>query len=266
MVNATDASDVVITIIDEGAKPVEGAVVKSLKYDLESNSYLLQEVKETDFAGQSIFNIRLDEEYYRFVVELDGVVVRTTNPSYVTTTTLNIQIIRDQLIAGEFFSFLGITASIVYNNDTNNFRAEYNDASNIGSEYCFKVTRIGRTSELIDSECTSSPSGVLLINHEVLTDKIYQAEMYLKINPSQSVLVEIFDFSEKFDAGDLGLLLQLLLTMFFGFVFLYNPAVGSILTPFSLVIGRLLGLNALDWTMITPLLIVGFIVAYLIER
>ena len=266
MVNETQSSPVTITIIDEGAKPVEGAVVKSLKYDLTTNSYLLQEVRETDFAGETIFNIRKNAEYYRFIVEIDGVVVRTTNPSYVTADNLNIQIVRSGLIAGEFFDLLGITSMITYNNVTKNFRAEYNDVSNIGSEYCLRVFRLGRNKEFLGVECSTSPSGVLLFNHEVLDGRIYEAELYLKINPGQTINKFVLDLSETFDAGSMGLLLQILFTLFCAFVFIYNPAVGAVLTPFSLIIGRVLGLNALPWTMITPLLVVGVIIAYLIDR
>jgi len=266
LVNASASSPITVTVIDEGAKPVEGAVVKSLKYDLMTNSYLLQEVRETDFAGETIFNIRKNAEYYRFIIEIDGVVVRTTNPSYVTADNLNIQIVRFGLIAGEFFDLLGITSLITYNNVTNNFRAEYNDASNIGSEYCLRVFRIGRNKELLGTECSTSPSGVLLFNHEVLNGRIYEAELYLKINPGQTINKFILDLSETFEGAEFGLLLQILFTLFCAFVFIYNPAVGAILTPFSLILGRVLGLNALSWTMITPLLVVGIIIAYLIER
>ena len=266
MINSSVSDQVTVTIIDEGAKPVEGAVVKSLKYDLATNSYLLMEIRISDFAGETIFNVKKNQEFYKFIVEVDGVAVRTTNPSYITSDNLNIQIVRLGLIGTEFFELLGITSTITYNNVTNNFRAEYNDANNLGTEYCLRVIRVGRSNEVIGTVCSSSSAGTLLLNHEVVQGRIYEAELYLKINPGQTINKFILDLSETFDAGSMGIFLQILLTIFAALVFIYNPSVGAILTPFSLILGRLLGLTTLSWYMITPLLIVGIIIAYLIER
>lgn len=266
MINSTDSSQITVTIIDESANNVEGAVVKLLKYDILTNSYLITEIRTSDVAGETIFNVRKNQEFYKFIVELDDVVVRSTNPAYITSDLLNIQIFSQGIFSSELFSFIGITGTVTYNNDTKNFRAEYNDPSNIGSIYCLEVFEMGRAKTLLNETCSSSPAGVLLVNYVVEQGKIYEANLYVKINPTQKITGFVLDLSEVFAAGSMGLIIQILLTLFFAFTFLYSPSLGLVMTPLSLIIGRILQLNSLDWYVITPLIIIGGIVAFLLEQ
>jgi hypothetical protein len=266
MINSTDSDQLTVTIIDESANNVEGAIVKLLKYDLITNSYLVMEIRNTDVAGESIFNIRKNEEFYKFIVEKDGLVVRTTNPAYITSNLLNIQIFSSGIFSSEFFGILGITSTVTYNNETRNFRAEYNDVANIGTAYCLEVYEVGRALTKINETCSNSPVGVLLVPVNVTQGKIYEANLYVRVNPVQKINTYVHDLSQIFNAGDMGLLIQILLTVFFAFTFLYSPSLGLIMTPFSLILGRILQLNSLDWYVITPLIIIGGIVAYLLEQ
>jgi hypothetical protein len=265
MINSTASDLLTVTIIDEAAKNVEGAVVKLLKYDLDTNTYKVIDIRQTDVAGEVLYNVRKNEEFYKFVVELDGVAVRTTNPAYITADNLNIQITRSLIVGSEFFSLYGITSSVTYNNETGNFRAEYNDASNIGSNYCLSVHKVGRSRTLINETCSTSPVATLLLPVAVENGSIYEANLYLKINPTQNLNQFVLDLSEVFAAGSLGLLIQIFITLFFAFTFMYSPATGLIMTPLSLIIGRILQLNSLDWVVIVPLLLIGMLVAYLLE-
>ena len=263
----TNASEpVIVTIIDEAAKVVEGALVKLQKYDLSTNTYLTTEIRETDFAGEVIFNVRKNEEFYKFVIERDGVLIRTTNPSYISANTLNIQVFLDETIGGEIISLYGISSTIFYNNETGNFRVDYNDPSNIGSQYCLKIETIGRSINLLDVSCSTSPSGSILIPVDVEENRIYQATFYLNVNPDQNLNQFILDMNEPYDMGNAGLVAQVLMTLLFAFSFMYSPAMGLIMAPLSLLFGRILQINSLPWDVIVPLMIIGGVIAYLIQK
>ena len=267
MIKNTSSDVLTVTVIDESAKPIEGYVVKSLKYDLATNSYLVQEVIATNVVGEVRFNVRKNEEFYRFIVEdTNGVMVRMTNPNYITADSLTIQVVTTGLIAGEFFDLYGITSTITFNNLTNNFRLEYNDASNVGSNYCFKVSTLSNKKTLLDETCTTSTSGVILLNIAVVNNTIYEAEFYVTINPNLIIESFILDTKVFFDTEEFGLFIQIFLTIFFAMAFFISPVFGAIMTPMSLLLGRILELNMLSYTVIVPLIFVGFIMAYILKR
>lgn len=263
LVNESEADIVTVNIIDESTRNIEGALVKLLKYDLETNSYLVTEIRSTDFSGKADFVVRRNQEFYKFIIEIDKEVRRITNPNYIVSEVLTIQIL--STTSGlEFFNTERISAFITFNNETNNFRADYNDPSNIGSLYCFELYKTGFNRVLINSTCSNSPSGTLLINHEP-SNGFYEGVVYARINPRQFVNSKTFDFSIVFNSGNNGLVLQILLTLFFAFTFMFSPVIGLIVTPLSLLVGRMLELNSLGYEYIVPLIIVSFIIAYLLE-
>jgi len=265
MINSSQSNQLTVTIIDESANNVEGAVVKLLKYDLLTNSYLVMEIRRTDVSGEAIFNVRKNQEFYKFIVEVNEVVVRSTNPAYITSDLLNIQIFSQGIFSQEFFGILGISGLVTYNNNTGNFRADYNDPGNIGQYYCLAVYQIGRTKTFINETCSESPVATLLLPVTVEEGKIYEASLYVRVNPVLELSKYTLDLSQIFNAGNMGLLIQILLTIFFAFTFIYSPSLSLIMTPMSLIIGRILQLNSLDWYIITPLIIIGGIIAYLLE-
>lgn len=269
LLNGSVTANLTVTIIDEKAKTLEGVIVKTLKYDISTNSYLLQEVKETDVAGQARFNVLYNSEFYRFMVEIDGALVRTTNPNYINSETLTIQVISTNIIAGEYFDLFDITSSITFNNLTNNFRVEYNDANNLGSNYCFKVTEYTRVPTVINETCTTSSSGVILLNVDVQNNTIYEAELYLKINPYQSINILTYEhnpFAILEGFTEIGLLLQIILMIVLVFAFIENPWVGAMLIPISLILGKLIGFHNISFIYLVPLVVVGFIISFIIRK
>lgn len=100
LLNSTSSTTVTITVKDTLNNRVENATVKIYQYDVGVNDYVLQEVRTTNFEGQTIAGFILNEPLYKFVVHYDGEPVLTTAETQIYGTTLSL--IVDLITSGGF--------------------------------------------------------------------------------------------------------------------------------------------------------------------
>jgi hypothetical protein len=269
MLLADAAGNVTVTVIDQNANPVSGAVVKALKYDLGSNSYLLEESAVSNVNGEVRLSLTLFDEFYKFMVETDGVLRITTVPAVITSNSLTIQILTSDLVGSDYNFFAGIYSDISFNVLTDNFRLDYDDVSGLVYQVCLEVSTIGLVGEsLFNSSCSSSSAAALLVGVLPVNGTTYIGRAYYYLDGVRGYLdSESYTYPGDESFGKVyGLLLQLLITVSCCFLVIWSIPLAALVVPLTLVLGRLLHLNFFGWDSITALVIVGIIIAYLTRK
>lgn len=267
LINVSGYQNVTIYVIDDFANPLEGLVVRALKYDITTNTYILQESGITNTAGSVIMTLTKFDEYYKFMVERAGSLLKITSPSYITTDSVTIQIITSESIGEEFFNYLSISGDLTFNTATDNFRLDYSDTSGLASNVCLSVYRgANSTKYLYDSQCSSSSSGTILISVSAENGTSYYAvATYVDEGVSKFLDSLSYTYPSSSVFGSQGLFLQLLLTLAFAFTALFSTVIAAVVIPFSLIIGSVVGLNAFSAGMLATVQVIGLVVAIVLS-
>lgn len=254
LLNSTNTYNVTINVIDESAQNVEGAVVKASRYDIDSNTFLLYAAGTTNSDGDVVLSLTYNDEYYKFTVEVDGVTKKVTAPQYITGTTLVIQIVLSELAGSDYYNYLGIDSSLVFNTLTDNFRFTYNDVDGLGSSYCLYVYRLSALGDtLVNSSCSASSSGTILLGVTPVNGTTYVARAYYD---SEFLDDESYSYPKDGSTRELGLLMQLFLTLVFGLIAFADLGLLPIALGASLIFGKLAMLNAFGWPGIAAFMVI----------
>jgi len=245
---------------------VENAIVKALKYDIASNSYILQESMNTNGAGEALMHLTMYDEYYKFIVEYNGVTVKTTIASYITSSSVTIQIVIGINVGEEYSNFRNLDYTFEFNNNTNNFVYTFNDLTGTITGACLETYSLGYDSMIeINSTCVTGTTGQIIHPVEVINDTTYVSKAYYYDNNDKYFLGELaHSFSGYVSYGYVGLLIQILFTGSFAMMLLWSPTVASLGVPLSLIIGRVIGFHNIGIEFLIPLLVVGLIISMVI--
>ena len=268
MINNTATSNITIKIIDENAENVDGAYVKALKYDISSNSYLLQEIGETGTTGQTTLHLTLGDEFYKFMVELNGVLYLTTTPAYITSTSYTFQIQTSEDFTGKLSEYQGITKSLDFLNATNQFRLTYSISDGVSSQVCLYILKLGSVG-YHNQSCTTSNSATILLGITPVNGSTYSASAYYWDTTGNKMLLDsesVSFYKNEVDFGRFGLFIQILLTTFAAFAIMVDLSIALVVVPGSLLLGYFLGLHSLALAPIVVLTVLGLIIAVMIGR
>lgn len=268
MLNRSVYTNATATVVDEVLNNVEGAFIKVLKYQQLDNTYKLIEIVETNFEGKANLHLTLNDEYYKFIIEYNGETKKTTNPSYVFSNDLTFQISLEDSIASSYFSTLNVDQTLTYNNNTNNFVYTYNDNNNVLSQACMYVyTMIGATRTLYNSTCSSSVSGTILINAPEVNGTTYKADTYITFDSDPIFTQSLYkSFAQTLNAGSLGALMVVLLTIVFVGMGIWNISVALVLAPMSMILASLIGLWDVGLTVGITFEILGLLLALYLSK
>lgn len=269
LINQSLTSNVTAYVFDENINYLENALIKVLRYDINTNSYILHEMRATNFNGEATLSLVLNEEFYKFVVEYPtGTTELTTTPTYVTGLSLEFQLILAEAVGQTFFNSQGVDYTLTYNNATNNFNFFYNDGYNLvssGCLYIYKVTYLSDT--LFNSSCVNGTTATILVGAPQANGTTYKASAYIYYNSDEYFLKSLFQsWLENANTGNLGLLGIIILTITFAFMGFWSPIIAVILTPIPLVIGSATGLIAITLPITLGVWVLSIVVGYIITR
>lgn len=269
MINASNAVNFSVYVVNEVLNPVEGAIVRNYKYNLANNTYILQEIQVTDIQGKVNFVVTFNDEYYKQSVEYNGVLKKTTDPDYIDTTSITIPITLSEInIIEDLINYDGISGVLVFNNATNNFRFDWVDTNLIASQYCLKVYQnVNGSQNLYNSSCESGASGGSMLLGVLNSSGLnyYGVVTYYEDDVQKYLTSLYYEFpyseSERPLGNKYGLFIQLILTLGMTSLAVLNIGFAMILAPFSLILGKILGWNVFSWAGLLALQAVGFILA-----
>lgn len=262
-------SEVTANVYDEGNHLVEDVYIKVLRYDLATNSYIIQEIAKTNFEGQAKLHLILNDEFYQFILEYPFATMRkTTSPTYIFSTTINFQILLGEDIAENFYSTENTIYSLTFNNVTNNFRYTYTDSDSAVQQGCLKVyqmTVLGET--LLNSTCVNSATATILIGVNNLTGSTYRADAFLNFGDGEYFVTSLIKHFEALsNMGSLGVMFIILITIVFVFMGAWSYTVALILTPLPVLFGSMMNIIDLSIAITIPLAVVCWIIAILVSR
>lgn len=222
----------------------------------------------TDTSGEVVFSLTINDEYYKFMVELDGELKKITEPSYISnqdvTDGIPIQINTGSGLGDDFFEFYSISHDLSFNNNTNNFRLDWSDPSGLASQFCLKVYNTANfTNTIYNQSCTTGGSGTILVGVERVNGTTYLGKAYYNQSGLELLLdTESYTFPETTQTfGTYGLFLQVIITVFAVLTAFASPALAAIMVPFSLIAGKVLSFNIFSWGPLIGMQIVGLVLA-----
>jgi len=270
LINSSVARNLTINVIDDITNPVEGAEVQVLKYNLATNTYILQEIMTTNVVGEGVVSVTYNDEYYKFIVLVDGEVVKITDPSYITESPLTLQITIGSEIGEDYFDYYNFYKDLTFNTATDSFRLNFVDGSGVSNTVCLDVSRIGNFSEtLLTTTCDSAASGTILISVNPINGTTYKGYAYFLNSDGVEYFIdsEYYTYPSSNIFGSFGLWLQVVLTTAFVLSAVVSVELAMILTPLSLILGYFVGLNSFSLIGLIPLQIIGFILfLFIIKR
>ena len=261
---------VTFTILDEQSNRLNNAYIKILKYDIGSNSYKEIEVLKTDYNGEAIGNIILDTAWYKFIIERNGVLLRETEPTKITSTTLTITVNLLTDFYEQYNTFRGITGSFVFNNDTFNYRFVFSSTSGDVHYGCIKVKELGPlTDTLVNNTCVSGSSGTVLVNVGNIseTNKTYSGVAYIKFDDEYVWdILTVGDTTGKEFYGIDGVFFTFLLVITCIMAGLFKPEASILLGLTGLTIATMLQIYTFGLLWLIGLWVLGGLLLYRISR
>lgn len=274
--NITDLIDLYFTsgstlvqfrVTDLNDVAVKDAYVKILRYDLGSNTYRTVEIIKTDEDGYAYGNVVLNNQFYKFIVEYQGVTKLTTEETKISSTTKRFRI---NLASDLFSSYSKIEnieySNVTFNNDTRTFQFTFNVVNGGTENICLKVikSRIRGDTTLYDY-CLESSAGTLTYTiTEDVDSNTYVGTAYVIIDGTHFLLsVKSHSFERGFVTyGKEGIFLTVLLGIAVVTIMVWSPvaAVISLLLIVSLSI--IMGIFFLNWSILVIIIVLGGIVIY----
>ena len=268
LLNSSNYNNITITVIDQNTNALSGAVVKLLRYNLSTNSYNVVELGTTDVNGRTIVSAQKDTEFYKFVVQYGGETVLTTTPQYLTEDSYTIQVSIGDDITQLFDDYLSLDYVLTFNNATNNFRLTYNDITGFTTRVCLKVYRVSAQSQtLYNSSCSYSGASTLLVGVAAINGTTYSGKAYYYDTDGENFLDSYgYTFPESVNFGNSGLFIQLFFTIAVACIAIWSLPLTFILTPATLLLGRVMLFNTIGWQYLVPLQVIGIIAAIMLWR
>lgn len=245
-----NSTSILVQVKDVALNPVEGYIVKAQKLVPSINQHITVEIGTTDFNGEILMSLSQNDEYYRFIVlDADGNVLLTTDDAYIIDTTIILNLPGLGATGEEAFQYLNIDASIDYDSTTNIFTFDFSDPSNLQSQFCLTVYK---DNILNGQNCTTSDLGSLYVTITPVNGSIFRATGTILLEDALLLAQDVQVFSSRdTNTGNLGLLMQIMLSLLFIIFTLKLPEMIPLAFGISLLLGRAANLNILDWTTVS---------------
>lgn len=263
-------SSVTFTVLDENADPVQDVYIYVLQYDLGTDSYITTQIIKTDVDGEAVGDIILNTQRYKFILYLNGDIVKETEPSYITSTT---QIIRINLLADYFENYDSI-ANIAYtfefDNATKEFTFTYSDATGQVHLGCLHIIKRSPSEDIdVNSTCVSSSATTILrrINEDV-GKNTYVGTAKVSIGTEWFTLDSIahtFDYRYK-TFGEEGILASFFIVLSLVMIGVWSPVVAVVLMMAGMLFTIAMGLFHISWSVFVAFLILGGITIFRLNR
>lgn len=169
MLNISLSTASLLSVVDNLGQSLSGLSVQVLRYDINSNSYVVNQIVTTDSNGQSLIYVTLYSEIYYFIVLRGETVVYTSTPQYLLANTISIVV---SSVSGGFQTVLdaaGLSGSLAYDAGVPSVSFSWVDGDGTATQGClyiYNITRSVRT--LFSSTCVATASGsiapVALVN------------------------------------------------------------------------------------------------------
>jgi len=277
MLPYSTATYVTLTVRDQYATVQPNVIIYVERYYPELNAYKIVAGPRTDSNGQAIVMLRLYDVYYRFVLQRGGSVLQTIGPSFITDTSLQLNINPSALV--DWLKYYGkIYGYVNYTSTDGNITANYTDLSGYLQNATFTVSQVASfNSSAICSITNTSANGTMVCHignatgrviQYVLTGTLTNNALYMIANglleegvETTRILGNCASASEVASCKE-GLFVVFWLTLVCSIVGLNHPALSIAGMLAGLTVTWAIGLIAITLQTLIGLIFVGGIIIY----
>lgn len=265
MVNASSVTNCSIKVLDNIGNAIEGATVKILKFDVTTNSFLLNQVINTNFEGEVYASIFENTEYYEFMIDYEGENVYMTQPTYIYSCPLEFYINIEETGVEDYVTSTNLAGNITHSYTTHLSTFYWNDHYNVATQGCVYVYKYPDLT-LTNYTCSSGSSGVIYVGIDNSTEASYIVKGYITSGGKNYLVASNnVNYYVESPSGALGAFLAILLLVTAVFVGFWSISIAVILGSFVPLIFTITGLWGIGLTVTAPILVGGLIIAYLLR-
>ena len=184
LINDTVGALVQFSLVDATNTPVEEAYLRILRHYVGENEFRIVAIARTDFDGKGVTYLALNDVFYRFIIIKNGTILDDIDPTFITASTLNIQLGPGTL--GNIYSIYDTVQSLCYySNVTESLACDMTDTTGETRTVCMEVTQILNLGQLeICNSCSTGSSVTITCPVGNITDRLF----YYKFDVSGSSL------------------------------------------------------------------------------
>ena len=245
----------------------EGVYVLLQRFYLANNSYNTVAMYETDSQGNAYFDVELQDELYRFVLQSPfGTTLRTTTPAYLEETSYIIYTGDTQTTFANPIGLGDINATFDWDNSTETLTVTYSDPENIYGTYTLNLYEEGvYTNTLINTSSATTSSGTLVVSYAFQNDTEYIGTMTVSNSPAiVAASFRISDFTAGMPLANLSLFLVSILFVIMTFISafsLYSVVLGAV----ALIAASMMGLLTFSGPVVGMIVFGAIMLAIVLE-
>ena len=261
---------VTINVVDQDDNLIEDAYIYIQSYDLGTNTYKTTEIVKTDFKGQSLAQMVLYNQWYRFIVLYKDNIVLTTGVKKILTDSIYLTIELDEDEFNNYDLVNNVFCNVSYNSVTENFMFTWLNPT--GSSVLAKLDVYKKEvyySTLINTSSTSASSGSILLNIGTQTNSTYVGKGYITINNQIFMCGDPYEYiygGSHQIYGSQGIFMAFLLIIFLVTVGIWSPTASVVLMCVGFFISMITGLFYVSSGILISFIIIGGIVLYKLAR
>lgn len=268
MLPASAATSVTVSVVDNFGTALRNATVKLYLYNINTNTYVLDQVFTTDDEGIGVVDVQLSNVNYYFTVDYLGStrLVTTPNPIYGSTVLLTVPL----NVQGfpRYIDNINL-AGIITNTTPTLFTFTWTDEDNIASSGCLYAYNITTsTLALFNYTCANTTSGTVNVGvNSNLNGTYYLYGVATKQGVEYVLDTYIVSYSHApptESTTKIWLFIMLLIILIVAAIFRESPAIAVLIIGIipALFSGAHLINFGLEYTI--PLLIIFFILSLII--
>ncbi|MHA1225338.1 MAG: LamG-like jellyroll fold domain-containing protein [Candidatus Hodarchaeales archaeon] len=253
--------------IKQGIDVIDNAVVTIDKYYSGSGDYKTISVRKTDDEGEFIEYFDIDKTYRFNIIkngELIGIIEKWITCQE-APCILSLQVEEEGIDYWQgYYDYFATDVSydLSYDDSLKIVTFSFTDLTGLAQYFRLEVLKIkyNESSAVICNKTLYSTSGTLTCNVTGY-DGQFIANSYVSRSPEKFVKYIKFAIQTIKDVlGSTGILITLFLIITIALVGAWNPAVGVILTAFSILVMTFLGFTAFSWATITLVFVLAIII------
>lgn len=243
MLNETMGTDITVTVQNPYGYELADVYVKFQKYYIAEDIYRTVAMIKTDDVGEGVVFLDYLNEWYKFTLTQNGVVLRIIGPSVITSSELTLSTSSGIGLSWEDYSD-GIGRTCSYNPTSKYLVCTIDDATGLANEVCLKVEEANVINlSLYDEDCESSTSMTLMVNltdAESYNDTIVYT-LYADTTDGDVVLErDTLQFGAGNIYGTLGVFLTIMIFVTAVGAGAYNPAISIVMGGLGIIVSSIL--------------------------
>jgi len=261
------SQNVTAIVYDKSSVTLEGARIKVKKYSNIYNSFIVNQIAQTNFEGTAGLQLKLLDTFYIFEIYYPYNVLRfESDKTYIYDTTLRFYIDTDSfLVARDYYDVANIYGSLTYESDR--FKMVYDNPLGTSYEFCLSVYQSKVMGDsLINSSCATSSGGTIYQGFTPVNGSTYYGKATVDFD-GENVVLDVLSksFKESLVNKTYWLFGVLLMCIVFAFLDYQMSSKMVILTPVPLVFASYLGIINISLYISMGIWVAGFVLSLILK-